>query len=145
MADPVTHELPRPEAPRTPPEQQTTIGLVRSIANDTSTLVRKEVELAKQELTAAITSRVVGAAAFGVGAVFGFLLLTFLALAAAEALDLVFDPWLSRLIVAGVFLLLASVAVLIGMQKMKEPSLAPEETKRTVKEDVEWAKAQLKR
>jgi hypothetical protein len=145
VADPVTHELPPSEVPRMPPEQQSTIGLVRSIATDTSTLVRKEVELAKQEVTAAVMSRVVGAAAFGVGAVFGLLLLIFLGLAAAEALDLVFAPWLSRLIVAGVFLLLASVAALIGMEKMKRPSLAPEETKRTVKEDVEWAKAQLKR
>jgi hypothetical protein len=145
VADSVTGALPRPEVPRPPPQQQSTIELFRSIATDTSTLVRKEVELARQEFTAAITARVFGAAAFGVGAVFGLLLLIFLALAAAEALDLVVAPWLSRLIVAGVFLVLAAVAALIGMQKMKKPSLAPEETKRTVKEDVEWAKAQLKR
>jgi hypothetical protein len=145
VADPVTNEPPRSEAPITPPEQQSTIGLVRSIANDTSTLVRKEVELARQELTAAIMSRVVGAAALGAGAFFGLMLLIFLALAAAEALDLVFAPWLSRLVVAGFFLLLAAGAGLFGLRKMKKPSLAPEETKRTVKEDVEWAKAQLKR
>jgi uncharacterized membrane protein YqgA involved in biofilm formation len=131
--------------PSTPPDQQSTIGLVRSIATDTSTLLRKEVELARQEVMAAIMSRLLGAGALGAAAVLGLLLLIFLALAAATALDLVFAPWLSRLIVAGAFLLMTAGTALFGLRRMKKPSLAPEETKRTVKEDVEWAKAQLKR
>lgn len=145
VAEPMTNELPRTQTPSAAPDQQSTVGLVRSIATDTSTLVRKEVELARQELVAALKSRVVGAAAFGTAAVFGLLIVIFLALAAAAALDLVFAPWLSRLIVAGAFLLMAAGAALFGLRRMKKPSLAPEETKRTVKEDVEWAKAQLKR
>jgi hypothetical protein len=40
------------------------------------------------------------------------------------------------------FLLLAGLAVLFGRPKPKAPL---EETKRTIKEDVAWAKAQLKR
>jgi uncharacterized membrane protein YqgA involved in biofilm formation len=144
VAEPITDDVPPPEAPKTP-DQQSTIQLVRSIATDTSTLVRKEVELARQELTGAVMARAVGAGALVVAGLFGLLLVIFLALAAAEALDLVFAPWLSRLIVAGGFLLLAGMAALFGLRKMKKPSFAPEETKRTVKEDVEWAKAQLKR
>jgi hypothetical protein len=142
---PVTNEIPRVETPSTPPERQSTIGLVRSIASDTSTLVRKEVELARQELTSAIKSRVVGAAALGAAAMFGLLIVIFLGMAAAAALDLVVARWLSRLIVAGGFLLLAAAAAMFGLRRMKKPPIAPEETKRTVKEDVEWAKAQLKR
>ena len=53
--------------------------------------------------------------------------------------------WAAFLIVAGVFLLLALGAVLFAKLRMKRPPMAPEETKRTVKEDVEWAKAQLRR
>ncbi len=145
MAEPMTNEVPRTETPSVSPDQQSMIGLVRAIATDTSTLVRKEVELARQELMAAIMSRLMGAGAFAAAAVFGMLLVIFLALAAATALDLVFAPWLSRLIVAGAFFLMAAGAALFGLRRMKKPSLAPEETKRTVKEDVEWAKAQLKR
>jgi hypothetical protein len=145
VAERMTKELPRPEAPSTPPEQQSTIGLVRSIATDTSTLVRKEIELARQELTEAVKARVVGAAALGAAAIFGLLLVIFLGAAAAAALDLVFARWLSRLIVAGGFLLMAGAAAMFGLRKMKRPPLAPEETKRTVKEDMEWARAQLKR
>jgi len=47
--------------------------------------------------------------------------------------------------VAGAFLLLAVGAVLFAKLRMKSPPMAPEETKRTVKEDVEWAKTQLRR
>jgi uncharacterized membrane protein YqjE len=145
VAKPVTEEVPRSEVPIQPPKAQSTVQLVRSIAADTSTLVRKEIELARQELTEAIKARVIGAAALGAAAVFGLLIVIFLGTAAAAALDLVFAKWLSRLIVAGGFLLLAGIAVMFGLRKLKKPSFAPEETKRTVKEDVEWAKAQLKR
>jgi hypothetical protein len=47
--------------------------------------------------------------------------------------------------VGGVFLLLAGAAFLFGKARMRSPSFSPEETKRTVKEDVVWAKQQLKR
>lgn len=144
MAEPITEEVSRPKVSKSP-DQQSTIQLLRSIATDTSALVRKEVELARQELTAAVMARLVGAVALAVAGFFGLLIVIFLALAGAEALDLVFAPWLSRLIVAGGFLLLAGIAALVGLRKMKKPSFAPEETKRTVKEDVEWAKTQLKR
>lgn len=145
MAQPITEEVPAPASPSQQPERLSTIQLVRTIAGDTATLVRKEVELARHEMTAAIRSRVLAVAALAVAGVFGLLVLIFLAVAGAAALDLVFARWLSRLIVAGGFLLLAGAAAMFGLRKMKKPSFAPEETKRTVKEDVEWAKAQLKR
>ena len=127
------------------PQDQSTLQLIRSIAGDTSTLVRKEVELAKQEITEAITARLKAVAAMAVAGVLGLFVLGFLGAAAAKALDDVVAPWLSRLIVAGGFLLLAGIGAMFGMRRVKKPPLAPEETKRTVKEDVEWAKAQLKR
>ena len=73
------------------------------------------------------------------------LMLVFLALAAAVGLDNVMPGWASRLVVAGALLLLAGAAALVGLRWMKKPSLAPEHTKRTVKEDVQWARNQLKR
>ena len=127
------------------PQDQSTLQLIRSIAGDTSTLVRKEVELAKQEITEAITARLKAVAAMAVAGVLALFVLAFLGAAAAKALDDVVAPWLSRLIVAGGFLLLAGIGAMFGMRRVKKPPLAPEETKRTVKEDVEWAKAQLKR
>ena len=120
-------------------------SLLRSIANDTTTLVRKEVELARHELVEALTARVKALAALSVAGILGLFVLAFLGLAAARALDGVLRPWASRLVVAGVFLLLAGIVALFGARRAKVPPMAPEETKRTVKEDVEWAKAQLRR
>ena len=119
-------------------QERSTIELVRDIATGTSTLVRKEIELARQELTEALKARLLG----GAMAVFG---LIYLGIAAGSALSIVLPRWLAWLIVGGACLVLAGGAALIGLAKMKKPPIAPEETKRTVKEDVEWAKAQLKR
>jgi putative superfamily III holin-X len=119
--------------------------LLRSIGTETSTLIRKEIQLGKQEVMESITARLMAGAAGAVAAVMGLFVLAFLGLAAAAALDNWLRPWASRLIVAGVYLLIAGAAGMFAMKRIKKPPIAPEETVRTVKEDVEWAKAQLKR
>ena len=143
MQDRIVTE-PTPLAPR-PQKDRSTVALIRDIAADTSTLVRQQMELAKQELMGAVTAKLVAAGALAVAGLFGFLFLVFAALAGAAALALVMPAWAAALIVAGVFLLLAVPAVLFGVRKIKQPPLKPEETVRTVKEDVEWARTQLKR
>jgi putative superfamily III holin-X len=128
-----------------PQQERSTVQLVRDIAGDTSTLVRKEIELARQEITEALVSRLKGGAALAVGGMMALFGLIYLGIAAGAALSIVLPRWLAWLIVGGSLLVLAGGAALFGLRKMKKPPMAPEETKRTVKEDVEWAKAQLKR
>jgi cytochrome c biogenesis protein CcdA len=128
-----------------PPHEQSMVELIRSIAADTGSLVKKEVELARQEVTEAVTARIKGVAAMAAAGVLGLVALVFLATAGAWALALVMPNWAAWLIVGAVFLLLAAGAVLFGKARMRSPSFSPEETKRTVKEDVAWAKQQLKR
>jgi hypothetical protein len=128
-----------------PVEEHSVLELVKSISTDTVALVRKEVELARQEVVEALTARVKAVAALAAAGVMGLFILGFLGLAAAAGLDNVMRPWASRLIVAGGYLVLAVGAGLFALGRAKRPPLVPEETKRTVKEDVEWAKAQLKR
>jgi hypothetical protein len=125
--------------------RQSTAELVKSIAADTSTLVKKEIELAREELKEAAIARLKGGAFMAAAGVVALLMLVFVALAAAVALDAVLPGWASRLIVAGGLLAVAGIIAALGLRRMKRPSFAPEETKRTVKEDVEWAKRQLKR
>jgi hypothetical protein len=141
MEEPLTDQQPT----EPPLRDRSTVDLVRSIAGDTSTLVRKQVELAKQEVVEGIAAKVKGAAAMAAAGVLGLFVIGFLGLAAAYALDLVMEQWASRLVVAGGFVLLAAIAGLVGLRMMKKRSIAPAETKRTVKEDVEWARTQLKR
>lgn len=127
------------------PSRRSTVELIRTIGVDLSTLAKKEVELARQEVMEGVMARAMAAGAFVAAGVLALFVVGFFGLAAAEALDGVMRPWASRLVVAVCFLLLAGIAVLFGKQRAKRPSLTPEETKRTVKEDVAWAKRQLKR
>lgn len=133
--------LPPPAAPG----RRSTVELLRTIGVDLSTLAKKEAELARQEVMEGLMARAKAAGAFVAAAVLRLFVVGFLGLAAAEALDGLMRPWASRLVVAGGFLLLAGLAALFGARRAKRPSLVPEKVKRTVKEDVEWAKRQLKR
>jgi hypothetical protein len=126
-------------------DSRSTPELLRAIAGDTATLVRKEVELARQEVVEAVVSRLKGAGALGAAGVMLAFAGLFLCTGAALALALVLPAWAAFLIVGGAFVLLAGAAAGYGIMRVKRPPIAPEETKRTVKEDVEWAKAQLRR
>jgi hypothetical protein len=119
--------------------------LVRSIAGDTASLVRKEVELARQEIVEGVMAKVKGAGALAGAGIFGVFTVVFLGLATGAALRIVLPAWLAWLATAGIFLVLAGLAVAIGKRVMRGGSVAPDETKRTVKEDVEWARDQLRR
>lgn len=124
---------------------RSTPEIVRAVATDTTALIKAEAELARHELVEAVTARLKGAGAFAAAGAVAFLAIVFAGAAASQALQAVVSPWLASLIVAGGFALLAIIAAAIGMPKMKNPSLAPQETVRTVKEEVGWAKDQLKR
>jgi YihY family inner membrane protein len=129
---------------RTVNGQRSTGELMRSIASDTATLVRKQIELAKQEAVEGVRAKVTAAAALGAAAVLGLIALTFLGVTMAAALRIVWPAWLAWIVTAGTFLLLAGAIAAIGMARMKRGGVG-EETKRTVKEDVRWAKTQLRR
>ncbi|MEX2457955.1 MAG: phage holin family protein [Actinomycetota bacterium] len=124
---------------------RSTVRLIRDIASDTSTLVKQELQLFKQEMTEALSARLKAVAAFAAAGVIALFVIGFMGMSAAAALSNVIAPWAANLIVAGGFLLLALAAVLFAKRRLKVPPIAPEETVRTVKEDVEWARAQLKR
>jgi hypothetical protein len=125
--------------------EMSTPELLKNVAGDTATLIRKEVELARHEVVEALVARAKAAGALAAGGLMALFMLVFLGIAGGLALAQVMAAWAAFLIVAGVFLLLAVGAVLFAKLRMKAPPMAPEETKRTVKEDVEWAKAQLRR
>ena len=134
-------------APTGPNESgdRSTLKILMSIADDTRHLLQKEVELARQEIVEALMAKAKAAAALAAAGIIGLMVLVFAGLTAAAALDNVLPPWGSRLVVTGGFALLAIVAVLFGLARLRKPGLVPEETKRTLKEGEEWAIAQLQR
>jgi MFS family permease len=115
--------------------------LVKQLAEQTSTLVHQELELAKAELAQKGREAGKGAGLLGGAAVIGLLaggaLTAFLIL----LLDGVLANWLAALIVAVAFGAIAAVLALQGRKKMQAAvPPVPEQTVETVKEDVEWAK-----
>lgn len=134
-----------PTAPPSPNGERGTGPLLRSIANDLSLLVSKQIELAKQELGEMVGARAKAAGIFAAAGVLGLFLVGFLGMAAAEALDLVVPRWAAMLIVAALFGVVAVVAVLAARSSLRSAATKPELTQATLKEDVRWAKQQLKR
>jgi YihY family inner membrane protein len=119
--------------------------LLRSIAADISTLVSKQIELAKQEIGEMVGTRAKAIGVFGAAAVLGLFVIGFLGMAGAEALDLVLPRWAAMLIMAAVFGVLAAVAIVAARGWLRSSASKPELTQESLKEDVQWAKQQLKR
>ena len=117
--------------------------LLRAIRDDMSLLARQQAELGKQEFKEIASEKAVGAGLLTAGAILGLFMLGFIAFAGAEGLAIVLPRWAAFLIVAGIFLILALIAVFGGREALKRPA-APERTKQMVKEDVAWAKRRLK-
>ena len=116
--------------------------LVKQLSEQTSRLVRQEVELAKAELAIKGKRAGIGAGMFGGAGVFGLYALGALTAAAIAALATAMDTWLAALIVTVVWAAIAGVMALIGksrVQKALPP--VPEESVESVKEDVQWTKA----
>src|SRR3954466_12809109 len=116
--------------------------LLRDLSDQTSTLIRKEMELARAELTEKGKRAGIGAGMFGGAGVLGFYafgaLTACLIAVLATAVDHV---WLAALIVAAVYAAIAGVLALTGKSQVEQAvPPVPEQATESVKEDVEWAK-----
>jgi MFS family permease len=132
-------------ATQTPSDQdlrERPIGeLVKQLADQTSTLVRQEMDLAKAELAQKGKVAGKGAGLLGAAAVVALLAAGALTAFLIMLLDGALANWLSALVVAVVFGAIAAVLALQGRNRIKAATPpVPEQTVETVKEDVEWAK-----
>jgi uncharacterized membrane protein YqjE len=120
--------------------------LVRQLSEQTSSLVRKELQLAQLEMTekgkrAAIGAGLFGGAGavalYGVGALIAAVILL---LATAVA------AWLSALIVAVVLLVAVGIAALIGKKQVQQAvPPQPEQAIQSTKRDVDHVKGKARR
>ena len=125
----------------TPGEEQTLGALVHDLSEQTSALVRSEVELAKAELAAKGKAAGVGAGLFGAAGLLAFFAGAVLITTAILALALVLPAWAAALVVAVVLLAAAGVAAVLGKGKVGEATPpAPERAVEGVRQDVETIK-----
>ena len=119
--------------------------LVKQLSEQTTTLVRKEIELAKAELTEKGKVAGKGAGMFGGAGVVGLLALGTLTTMIIALLDKAMDLWVAALIVTVIYGAVAAILAMSGRDRVKAGMPpAPEQTVETVKEDVQWAKSQAK-
>ena len=112
-----------------------TIGrLVADASRDISALVHSEIALAKSEIRFSAKAGGIGAAMFAVAGFLGLLITVLVSIAFAYLLVMAgFDPAWAFLIVAGAYLLLAGLLMLIGFRLIKKVR-APQKTMATAKE-----------
>jgi uncharacterized membrane protein YqjE len=114
--------------------------LMKEITEDLSTLFRKEIDLAKQELGGQVKEKATGAAIIAIAGFFGLLALMFVLLAVRDGFDTFLWTWVADLLTAVVLLIIGAVAALVARKKLVTP-ISADLTKQTVKEDIEWAKS----
>lgn len=118
--------------------------LMKEVTEDLSTLVRKEIELAKQEVGESIAAKVKGAAIIAIAGFLGMFALIFALLAVRDGIaDAIWTwgswMWAADLITMGILLFVGLMGALIAKRKLTTP-ISTELTKKTIKDDVEWAK-----
>ncbi|HEX6371653.1 MAG TPA: phage holin family protein [Longimicrobium sp.] len=119
--------------------------LFRQLAQDSATLVRQEMNLAKAELKSNVKSVARDAAMVAVGGILALVgvtvLIAFLVVAVGDALD---NYWLGALVVGVLFLLVGGLLAMSSLKKLKHEEVAPTRTLETLKEDKQWLQSEIK-
>ena len=119
--------------------------LLKQLSEQTTRLVHQELELAKAELQQKGRQAGMGAGMFGGAGALGLAALGALTACFILALDAVVPAWLAALLVAVVYAIIAFVLVKQGQARVRRATPpVPTQTIETVKEDVEWARSQMR-
>lgn len=119
-------------------------ALFGDLSREVSRLFRLEIALAKAELADRVGQIGMGAAMLVAGAI--VLFAGFLVLLAAAVLGLatVLQPWLAALAVGTAVALVGLALALKGRHDLATRNLVPRRTLRTLREDAEWAREQMR-
>jgi hypothetical protein len=110
--------------------------LIRDLLSQISDVTRKEMALARAEISDAMSGVKSGLAQALIGAILAIPGLTILLGAIAIGLSARMELWLAAILVGGVTLLLAGALLMIGLQNMKLSNLEPKRTERSIRADT---------
>jgi hypothetical protein len=115
--------------------------LIGEITAKATLLAKKEVELAKTELKADLTSELATVKGLGVAVLVGVLGLNMFLMAIVLALASYIPGWLAALLIGGVLVVAAGILGYTSWTRRVTSPLAT--TRKTLKEDAQWAKERL--
>jgi uncharacterized membrane protein YqjE len=128
----------------TPQTQRSVPEVLQDIVGNLQDIIRSEFRLAKTEITEEASKAARPAAAFGMGLISGIYGIGFMLLAAVYGLSTVMPAWLAALLV-GVILAIVAVAVIgSSKEKLRRTNLSPDKAIKSLEENVQWAKHQIK-
>ena len=119
--------------------------LLGDLGRQVSTLVRKELDLARVEVTSSVGRLGRGAALAGIGGALlyaGFLVL--LAAAVLGLIDIGLEPWAAALVVALAGIVIGAAVTSTGVKQLQTTDMAPTQTAESVRESVEFVKEHIK-
>lgn len=129
----------------TPSDDRSLGQLFGDLSRQLGTLIQKEIQLAKTEMTTRVTTVGRDAGMIGAGGALAYAALLMALIAVALLLiQLGITPWLGFLLVAILVGAIAAVLIQRGRAELQKTDLAPRQTIETIKEDAEWAKQQVK-
>jgi uncharacterized membrane protein YqjE len=115
--------------------------LLKQLAEETTTLVRQELELAKAEMREKGSQAGPAVGMWGAAGAVGLATLGALTAFFILVLDIAMPAWAAALIVTAVYAAVAGVLFLRGKRRVQAMgSPAPQQTIESVKEDIQWAK-----
>lgn len=130
---------PAAEGPR-PSDEASLAELVGALVDDARLLLRKEIELARAEISGELRKARQAGIALGVGGavtamgalllviMFVQMLITFAGMA----------PWIAYMMVGGVLAIVGMMALIAGARRAQSIDPVPRETLDSVRKDVEW-------
>ncbi len=111
--------------------------LIRDLATDLSSLLGKEIQLAKAEVGESVSEARTAVAAVATGACIAMAGLVVLLLSAVYGLSNLVEPWLAALIVGAVALLVGYMMVHSAKNSMTASSMVPDRTLDSAKKDID--------
>ncbi len=125
--------------------EQSIADLLKRLSEETTTLVKQELDLAKAETTQKAKAAGTGAGLLGGAGVIGLLTAIAFTVFLIALLDEFMATWLAALIVTLLYGAVAAFLALRGKKELQEATPPkPEQTIETLKEDAEWAKTRTR-
>jgi len=118
-------------------------AILQEIAGHLAEIVRAEIRLARVEMRQDFAQVARAGMFLAAGAIFALYALGFVLLGVVYALATSMAPWLAAVIVGGAVGLAATILLLVGRTKLRQAGLRPDETIRSVQENITWMKKQV--
>lgn len=127
--------------------------LLRELREETFTLAKQEVALAKTEMKEKVSKIGRNATYLGIGALIGYAGVIFLLFAAVRGITVALTNagispdtalWLSPLIVGAAVLIIGLALVFKGKNGIAKEKLVPEKTIQSIKEETSWTRTKIK-